>query len=101
MKATAAPAVGEKGPFVVIRTFSAGVHVGELVKRDGKEVELANSRRVWSWAGARTLSEMSQRGVAKGSKLSEVVPSITLTEAIEIIPCSVEARSNLLATSWL
>lgn len=74
-----------KGKYVVVRTFSAGVHVGELVSRDGKEVELANARRIWFWKGRFTLSEIANAGVGKGSKLSEPVSTIALTEAIEII----------------
>ncbi len=41
-------------PHVLVRTYSAGVHFGILVKRDGKEVTLANCRRIWSWNGANT-----------------------------------------------
>ena len=49
--------------FFVVRTCSAGVHVGRIVRREGKEVELSDARRIWSWAGARTLHELSQQGV--------------------------------------
>jgi hypothetical protein len=84
-------AANGKGPYVVIRTYSAGVHVGELIKRTGKEVALANARRIWSWQGALSLSEISQTGIT-GGKVSCVVPSIELTEAIEIIPCSKSAE---------
>ena len=38
---------------VLIRTYSAGVHYGELVSRKGREVTLANARRVWRWRGGR------------------------------------------------
>ena len=37
---------------VMVRTYSAGVHFGYLKKREGKEVTLINSRRVWYWSGA-------------------------------------------------
>ena len=36
-------------PAVLIRTYSAGVHFGYLKRREGKEVELVNTRRVWYW----------------------------------------------------
>ena len=36
----------KKRKYVLIRTYSAGVHVGELVSRKGKEVVLANTRRI-------------------------------------------------------
>jgi hypothetical protein len=85
---------------VIVRTYSAGVHFGTLVSREGREVVLRDARRVWSWQGARTLSEMSLRGVADGSRISERVGEITLTEAIEIIPCEAAAVASLESASW-
>jgi hypothetical protein len=72
---------------VIVRTYSAGVHVGTLVSRNGKEVELANSRMIWSWSGAFTLREIALSGVdRKNSRITKSVPKQILTEAIEIIP---------------
>ena len=85
----------KKKPYVVVRTCSAGVHVGVLESQDGKQVVLSTARRLWYWKGAFTLSEVSQTGVAGGSKLSVAVPRITLTEAVEIIPASMEAAQIL------
>ena len=42
--------------YIIIRTYSAGVHAGYLESRDGKEVTLKNSRRPWCWDGAASLS---------------------------------------------
>lgn len=89
-----------KRPYVVIRTYSAGVHVGELVSLDGKEVTLSNARRVWKWCGAYTLNEIAVSGVGAGSKISVEAPSITLTEAIEVIHCTEAAEANLRAAQW-
>jgi hypothetical protein len=85
---------------VIVRTYSAGVHFGTLAKHAGKEVVLTDSRRIWYWTGANTLSEISLRGVGSGSKVSESIPYITLTEAIEIIPCSAEAAANIESATW-
>lgn len=85
----------EKKPFVVVRTYSAGVHFGTLEIREGKEVILSNARRLWSWEGAFTLNAVASKGVSKGSRLSVPVKSITLTEAIEVIECTDEAEKNL------
>lgn len=75
------------GPEVLVRTYSAGVHIGTLKSRDGKEVLLENARRMWSWNGAFTLSAVATKGVDRSrSRISASVPEITLTEAIEIIP---------------
>ena len=94
-------ATRKKRQYVVVRTYSAGVHVGELVSREGREVVLANASRVWRWRGANTLHEIALRGVDTSySRISEQVPEITLTEAIEILPCSAEAESNLRRPRW-
>ena len=81
--------------YCVIRTYSAGVHTGYLKERNGKEVTLVNARRIWYWSGAFTLSAMAVDGVSKPDecKFSCIVPEITLTEAIEIIPCTEKARN--------
>lgn len=87
--------------FVLVRTYSAGVHVGTLVSQSGKEVTLSDARRVWRWKGANSLSELSQKGADEGyTRISEPVPSIVLTEAIEVIPCSKEAQDNLSKSRW-
>lgn len=82
------------GKYCIIRTYSAGVHAGYLESKDGKEVVLRNARRLWQWAGAFTLSEISIDGVSKPDecKFSAAVDKIILTEAIEIIPCSKKAE---------
>lgn len=82
------------GDFVLIRTYSAGVHFGTLFEKDGKEVTLINARRLWSWTGALSLSEIANKGLdLKNSKISVAVEAITLTEATEII--KVSEKSNL------
>lgn len=83
--------------FVLIRTYSAGVHFGYLKSRKEKEVELVNAQRVWYWNGACSLSQMAVDGVSKPEdcKFSVVVPNIILTEAIEIITVTEKARKNL------
>ena len=75
---------------VIIRTYSAGVHYGTLKSENGKRVELTDARRIWYWSGAFTLSALAQTGprLPGNCKFSCTIPSIILTEAIEIIPCS-------------
>jgi hypothetical protein len=86
--------------YVVVRTYSAGVHVGELVERRGQEVDLARARRIWRWQGANTLHEIANRGVGAGSRVSETVSAITLTQVIEIIDCTDAAREALKGAAW-
>lgn len=91
----------QKKPFVVVRTFSAGVHVGTLESKKGKEVVLSNARRVWRWKDANTLHEMARTGIDEiYSRISEPVESITLTEVTEIIMTTPEAAANLSRSRW-
>ena|ERR1700720_2408437 len=79
------------GKYVLVRTYSAGVHIGYLKNIKETEAILTSSRRIWKWEGAFTLSEISQDGIYKNSKLSKEIPIIFLTQAVEIIPCSDKA----------
>ena len=90
----------KKKSVVLVRTYSAGVHFGQLVSRKGREVTLANARRIWSWSGANTLHEIVLRGCAVGSKISESVASITLLDAIEVIPIQPAAIGALAKIGW-
>ena len=59
-----------EGHYSVVRTYSAGVHVGIVTVRAGTEAVLSKARRLWSWKGANTLHEVALRGVASGSRVS-------------------------------
>ena len=87
-------------PYVIIRTYSAGVHFGYLKKKEntlaGMEVTLINAQRMRSWTGAMDLSQLAM----EGSKSPETCrPSIICNEitliAIEIIPISEIAAKQL------
>tara|TARA_R100000951_G_scaffold108678_1_gene105033 strand:- start:111 stop:476 length:366 start_codon:yes stop_codon:yes gene_type:complete len=82
------------GDYVVVRTFSAGVHAGYLKSREGKEVVLTNTRRLWYWDGAATLSQVAGEGITKPDdcKFPAAIAENTLTEAIEIIRCTTKAK---------
>ena len=83
--------------YCIIRTYSAGVHAGYVARREGKEVDLVDSRRLWYWVGACSLSQLALEGVkdVDSCKFAMQLPEITLTEAVEIIPCSAEAVENI------
>jgi len=88
------------GKYVVVRTYSAGVHVGVLKSRNGQEAVLTEAKRVWQWQGANTLHEVALNGVDKASKISEETPTVILTQAIEIIPTSSKGEKCLRGQSW-
>lgn len=54
----------EKGEFVIVRTYAAGVHMGYILVNDrqNKIVTLTEGRRIWKWEGAFTLSELATYG---------------------------------------
>ena len=81
----------------IIRTYSAGVHYGHVEEQKGKEVTLTNARRLWYWSGACSLSQLAVDGVKDpgACKFTVRVPQITLTEAIEVIPCTDKAIESI------
>jgi hypothetical protein len=86
---------------VIVRTYSAGVHFGYLVSREGREVTLERSRRIWYWRGAYTLSEIAASGLEIDLSKVAAPVSIVLTEAIEIIDCTPAAAIILEAAKWV
>ena len=84
-------------PYVIVRTTSAGVFAGYLESREGKEVVLINARRLWYWKGACSLSQLAMEGVKYPSecKFPIEVDNVLLTEAIEILDVTEEARLSI------
>ena len=78
------------GKVCVVRTYSAGVHIGEIVSINGTECELKNAQRLFSWKGAFTLSEVANIGVDPESRLA-MPTTIYLSQAIEYIPATTQA----------
>jgi len=89
------------GTFVVVRTYSAGVHCGTLAAQDGKNVTLHDARRIWRWRGANTLNELALHGAEQAwTRISEPVAETDLSEAIEVIATTSEAQSDLCKSRW-
>lgn len=77
------------GKKVIIRTYSAGVHYGTLSQKDGKEVILTNSRRMYRFWCEKSISltGVAIHGIKHDkSRVCGAVDEIWL-EAIEILPC--------------
>lgn len=89
------------GEFVVVRTYSAGVHCGTLAEVGGTAVLLTDARRVWRWRGANSLHELATDGPAEDyTRISTPVARILLTQAVEVIPCTPKAQTNLSRSRW-
>ena len=70
----------------VVRTYSAGVHIGTLMwidESNPKVCTLTDCTRLWCWEGSLSLSGVAERGIT-GGRLQKCT-EITLTEAIEYI----------------
>lgn len=86
---------------VIIRANRAGVFFGTLVaKREtpaGVEVELHNSRRIWRWRGAASLSQLATEGTKNpdGCLFTVTVPQHMVMQVIEIIPCTEQAVQSI------
>jgi hypothetical protein len=97
------PNVNEKAktlkgkPYVIARTYSAGVFAGYLDKRVGKEAKLLNVRRLWYWSGAASLSQLAVDGVSNPNdcKFPVEVPQVELMEVIEVLLVSEKARKSI------
>ena len=85
------------GKKVIIRGDRSGVEFGELVEHKGQEVTLKNARRIWYWDGAASLSQLAKDGTANPDKckFTVTVDSITILDAIEIIPCTDKAIKSI------
>ncbi|MBF0482245.1 MAG: hypothetical protein HQK81_10885 [Desulfovibrionaceae bacterium] len=77
----------------LIRTYSAGVHIGDIDYIDGMEVRLQNALRLWKWeGGGLSLSVIASEGI-KGGRLNKT-GEVYLTNAIEMIPTTAEAEKT-------
>lgn len=78
---------------VLVRTYSAGVHIGDLVYVDGMEGKLDNALRLWKWeGGGLSLSAVANDGI-KGGRLNRT-REVYLTNIIEIIPTTEKAEAT-------
>lgn len=79
---------------VIIRTDRAGVFFAEIKSRSGSEAVLTNSRRLWYWSGAASLSQLAMEGVSRPQdcKFPEAVKEQVVLGVIEILPTTEQAR---------
>ena len=89
------PLIGKR---VLVRTYSAGVHIGTLVSvnpNNAMECELTDALRLWKWTdGGLSLSAVAHNGI-KGGRLNKT-DRVVLTNAIEYIPVTPAADETYL-----
>ena len=85
------------GEYSIIRGEASGVFFGVVTRREGREVELKDCLRIWSWEGACSLSQIALEGVKRPDdcRFTVSVPQIVVLDAIEVIPCTIEAIDNI------
>ena len=82
------------GKYVIIRCHDAGVHFGKYVSHKGRQVIIADSRRMWRWWAKTqmTLSAVAEFGLNEEREELRIQctmsGNITLLEACEILPCT-------------
>ena len=83
--------------YVIVRTYSAGVFAGTLIKKEGDEVEMHNARRLWYWDGAASLSQLAEEGVKKpeNCKFPQEVGQVVLLGVVEILKVSEAAKKSI------
>ena len=85
-------------PFVIVRSYGAGVFAGYVNTQDDeyRVIVLDRCIRLWRWTGA-SLSQVSRDGIAgKGeNKFSIPVDGHKILQVIEVIPCTEQARKAI------
>ena len=91
----------EKKQYYIVRSDKAGVFAGNIKSRIGDEVTMTNTRRIWYWDGAASLSQLAVDGTKKPEecKFTVTVAEITILDVIEIIPCTDEAEKSIKGVS--
>ena len=83
--------------YVIVRTYTAGVFAGFLESRSGQEIIMRDARRIWSWKGAASLSQLAMEGTAcpEACKFPIACDKIELLQAIEILDCTEKAKQSI------
>lgn len=86
-------------PFVLIRSYGAGVFAGYLEKEDDANdiVYLKKAIRLHYWDGANSISQLAMEGVKNPLECRFSVETEThkIHQVIENIPCTEKARINI------
>ena len=85
------------GKKVIVRTYSCGVHYGEIVEKSGTEVILKNSRILYYWkikGNGISLNEVANTGLHQDSKVCAPV-ELQWLNAIGITTCTAAAIKSI------
>lgn len=89
------------GKKVIVRSYGAGVFFGTLNEvekcEDKWTVELLNSRRIWYWEGACSITQLAVDGTKNpsGCKFTVIEPSVIVSGVVELHECSETAVKSI------
>lgn len=88
-----------EGKYVIVRGDRSGVFAGTMVSQEYRKVVLSGVRRLWRWYGATECLQIATEGVKrpKDCRFTLTAESITLLDAIEVIPTTAEAEAIIKA----
>ena len=70
----------------IVRCNGAGVFFGEIVKREGDVMTLANVRQLWYWDGAASLMQLAKEGVSKHA-IASLLLHLTVLRCSMLLKC--------------
>lgn len=79
----------------IVRCDRSGVFFGRVVKLEGQTATVKNVRQIWYWEGANSTMQIAADGISASSKITVEVDEITITDVIEVIPCTAEAQKTM------
>ena len=89
-------------PYVIVRCTQAGVHAGYLVKQTKEHLILRDSRRIWYWNGAASLSEIAVYGLNPAKSGSSKIAAklqkshqLYQRDVCEVIGCTEDGQKCL------
>lgn len=92
-------AAKKKTKYSIVRCNGAGVFMAQVVSRskDGTQAKLKDSRRLWYWSGAASLSQLAVDGTSKPAdcKFPVAMPEQEVTGVLEVIPVSAKAKASI------
>jgi hypothetical protein len=87
--------------YSIVRCNGAGVFMAKVLSRKGTEAKLKDSRRLWYWSGAASLSQLAVDGTSKPGdcKFPVAMPDQEVTGVLEVIAVTAKAKASIDAVS--
>ena len=93
--------IKKEDQYYIVRSYAAGVFMAKIKSRkvEGGIVNMTilDARRIWRWAGAATLSQLSQEGTKdpNNCKFPQAVPELDVNNVVETIPMTEAGKRSI------